>query len=505
MRTYLFPALFTAYKVGCRVEAFLRRFYGPPIWDHSHLAFQSEATLQSASPPVRFDSDSYPIGVDSHASRCMANKAHLFEDLHLNEDKGQVNGISDGLEIAGKGTFKFIITDDEGIQHTIRIKNSLYIPDMRRCLLSPQHWAQEAGDEHTWMELKRQWPYDCVLNWKGGKKTIPHQPSNNVPVFYTASSSTRYRAFAATFEAMEASFFQREKVLQYPGHRDLIDDNDPAEFIAEENLNYKENETSEDEGVNEDDETIKTSNVPSPVAAQEPPSEALRSGPLTFDPHPQEEEDEHTTLAANDDQAELMRWHYCLGHLPFLRLKQLAINGEIPKKLAKVAPPKCAGCLFGAMTKIPWRGKETKSSHEVFVATKPGECVSVDQMTSTELGFVAQLKGKLTKKRYCCATVFVNHYSCLRYIHPQVDDSSIETVAAKRAFETFAAQHGVRIQHYHCDNGRFSDNAFKQACHDARQQLTFCGVNAHFQNGIAKRSIRDLSESARKQLLHARA
>jgi hypothetical protein len=86
-----------------------------------------------------------------------------------------------------------------------------------------------------------------------------------------------------------------------------------------------------------------------------------------------------------------------------LKLKQLAINCEIPKKLAKVTLPKCAGCLFGAMTKIPWRGKETKSSHEVFVATKPGECVSIDQMTSTELGFVAQLKGKLTKKRYRCA------------------------------------------------------------------------------------------------------
>jgi hypothetical protein len=262
----------------------------------------------------------------------MANKAHLFEDLHLNEDKGQVDGISDGLEIAGKGTFKFIITDDEGIQHTIRIKNSLYVPDMRRCLLSPHHWAQEAGDEHTWMELKRQWPYNCVFNWKGGKKTIPHQPSTNVPVFYTASSSTRYRAFAATFEAMEASFFQREKVLQYPSRRDMIDDIDPAEFIAEENLNYMEKETSKDEGLNEDHETIKTSNVPFPAAAEEPPSDALRSGPLTFDPRPQEEEDEHTTLAASDDQAELMRWHYRLGHLPFLRLKQLAINGKIPKK-----------------------------------------------------------------------------------------------------------------------------------------------------------------------------
>ncbi len=87
MQTYLFPALFTAFKVGCRVEAFLRHFSGPPTWVHSHLAFQSEATLQSASPPVRFDSDSYPIGVDSHALRCMANKPHLFKDLRLNKDK----------------------------------------------------------------------------------------------------------------------------------------------------------------------------------------------------------------------------------------------------------------------------------------------------------------------------------------------------------------------------------------------------------------------------------
>jgi hypothetical protein len=120
--------------------------------------------------------------------------------------------------------------------------------------------------------------------------------------------------------------------------------------------------------------------------------------PLTFDPSPPTEEGEDIHLAAVDDQAELMQWHYRLGHLTFAKLKQLALNGEISKK---------AGCLFGAMTKIPWRGKETKASHEVFIATKPEECVSVDQMTSTEVGFFAQMKGKLTKRRYRCATIFV--------------------------------------------------------------------------------------------------
>jgi len=200
-----------------------------------------------------------------------------------------------------------------------------------------------------------------------------------------------------------------------------------------------------------------------------------------------------------------MRWHYRLGYLTFTKLKQLTLNGEIPKNLAKIKPPKCAGCLFGAMTKIPWRSKETKASHEVFIVTKPGECVSVDQMASTEVGFFAHMKSKLTKKRYRCATIFIDHFSRLRFVHLQTNDSSEETLAAKRAFETFTAEHGVKILHYHCDNGRFQDNAFRQACHDEGQQLTFCGVNAHFQNGIAERSIRDLSEIARKQLFHARA
>jgi hypothetical protein len=53
MQTYLFPALFTAFKVGCRVKAFFRQYSGPP---YSYLAFQSKQTLQPMSPvsPFRF-------------------------------------------------------------------------------------------------------------------------------------------------------------------------------------------------------------------------------------------------------------------------------------------------------------------------------------------------------------------------------------------------------------------------------------------------------------------
>ncbi len=95
--------------------------------------------------------------------------------------------------------------------------------------------------------------------------------------------------------------------------------------------------------VNKDDETVCTSNVPDPPDKTAAPDESFCHGPLIFDPSPPIAADEDVPLAAADDQAELKQWHYCLGHLSFQKLKQLALNGEIPKKLSKLKPPKCAG------------------------------------------------------------------------------------------------------------------------------------------------------------------
>jgi hypothetical protein len=56
--------------------------------------------------------------------------------------------------------------------------------------------------------------------------------------------------------------------------------------------------------------------------------------------------------------------------LPYLPKAQAACpqwQVKIPKKIAKVLPPKCAGCLFGAMTKLSWQGKETKANHKVLL------------------------------------------------------------------------------------------------------------------------------------------
>jgi hypothetical protein len=191
---------------------------------------------------------------------------------------------------------------------------------------------------------------------------------------------------------MEAPFFQRERVLRFLGRRRTL--NKPElvseEFVAEENLNYRK-DMSASEGTSADDRTVKMANLPSPPQ-QEEPSKVTQRGPLTFDPSPPTKEAKDVQLSAANEQAELMQWHYHLGHLTFPKLKQLALNGKIPKKLAMVLPPKCVGCLFGTMTKLPWQGKETKADHKVFIATKPGECISVDQMTSMNVGIFCTIE-----------------------------------------------------------------------------------------------------------------
>ena len=53
------------------------------------------------------------------------------------------------------------------------------------------------------------------------------------------------------------------------------------------------------------------------------------------------------------------------------------------------------------------------------LATKPGDVVSVDQMESSIPGFLGQNTGRLTRKHYKIATIFVDQASKLGYIYVQ--------------------------------------------------------------------------------------
>jgi hypothetical protein len=127
LRAYLVPVVVSVFKVGCCVEGQLRELLAshhlrelPSI---SQPTFTALLSLVNCTRAVRFDSNSYPTGIDTHASRYMVNAPHLFKDLKLRE-VGEVEGIKLGLDIKGMGTFKFKIKDKNSMTHKIKIPNS---------------------------------------------------------------------------------------------------------------------------------------------------------------------------------------------------------------------------------------------------------------------------------------------------------------------------------------------------------------------------------------------
>jgi hypothetical protein len=150
-RSYLVLLAFCSFQLGCCLESWLRcqGLRELPKQALSKLTAMNSELWAPGPYPIGFDSDSFPIGINTHALRCMADYPHHFEDLRLS-NKSEVEGINKGLKIMGKGTFRFKLEDNNGRTHKIKITNSLYLPGLKRCLLSPQHWVQEAGDKGTW-------------------------------------------------------------------------------------------------------------------------------------------------------------------------------------------------------------------------------------------------------------------------------------------------------------------------------------------------------------------
>ncbi len=130
---------------------------------------------------------------------------------------------------------------------------------------------------------------------------------------------------------------------------------DSEEYIADENLLLKSHVRKRgSEEVSADNQTVKANNSVVNVSSGDPDMSKIgRAGPLTFDLCPESTHEDQHIHVPSDKQAELMHWHYCLGHLSFPKLKALAKIGKIPKHLANILPPVCTGCAFGAMTRVP--------------------------------------------------------------------------------------------------------------------------------------------------------
>ena len=60
------------------------------------------------------------------------------------------------------------------------------------------------------------------------------------------------------------------------------------------------------------------------------------------------------------------------------------------------------------------------------------------------------------------------------------------------------------IQSWYTDNGRNVEGDFREAVSSTNHTITFCGVGAHHQNGIAEAKNKILTYGARTILLHAK-
>ena len=388
------------------------------------------------------------------------------------------------------------------------IPNSYYVQQGGIKLLSPQHWAKTqvgkspkrsegAGEITTANKVTLFW------NDKKDFLDVYLSPNDNVATFYLAPGFNKFKLWC------------QECKIDY--------DEETTNPVTIESSQI----VSDDEGEDEDCDVKMTTNhstyqkpylwskvtgLPiSPSQAQEEAKTLNKkstqtsadfsiNGPQELPPPVtiEEEEEKQPTSAA----AELLRYHQRFGHVSFAKLKNMAKQGIIPRRLAEAATPTCAACMFAKATRKQWRNKRRKYWTKENHAEGPGDVVSVDQLVSPTPGLIAQMTGKLTRKRYKYATVFVDQFSGLSYVHLQQSADAEETVSAKVSFEQFARQHGVKIKAYHCDNGVFRANRWIDECIKNNQRLTFAGVNAHHTNGLAERRIRSLQDLSRSMLIH---
>ena len=445
---------------------------------------------------LRMDTDSAPIGIDNRCSLCISNKVEDFVG-EMTETKRKIKGFGGVLSPDIKvGTILWRWEDDKGQEHKFLIPGSLYVQSGGCRLLSPQHWAQ-TRPKHQQPAQEVTTDKSVTLQW--GEES------------YTMTTALGMRDNVASFQ-MAPGYKNFEALCQEATPEHLDEDNPlPSPHIVsddEETINGDDTPTTETEREWTTDGT--PPHQPQVLNEQQSdPEETQQPRPVVFDfqtdsiclPTSTPEIDS----TSGTDAALLLRYHYKYGHTSFKRLKKMAEQGIIPKRLQNTYTPTCLACQFAKATRRPWRHKKKKNFKPPEPPTKPGQVVSVDQLVSPTPGLIAQMTGILTTKRYKYATIYVDHYSKLSYLYLQKTASVEETLQGKQAFESYAASHGVSIMNYHADNGVFRANEWIKSCQNTRhpQGMTFSGVDAHHTNGVAERRIRELQDNGRAMMIHA--
>ena len=231
-------------------------------------------------------------------------------------------------------------------------------------------------------------------------------------------------------------------------------------------------------------------------------------------------------------QKELLLWHQRLSHADINKVQSLlqsrshlkasddgdnalhsgpiltAVNVGVTR--CDVSKVKCGACLLAkAKRRTPdsTRGYQSKPPDNSMLLKRnhlrPGQCLSCDHYVSPVKGRRVDGYGKRTQlDGYVGGAIYVDHASAKIFHHPQASLSAADTLRGKQIIEQEAHDLGRKIESYHSDNGIFAQKEFKDHCEHQKQKLSFCGVGAHHQNGIAEINIKTVCNLARANLIH---
>ena len=289
-----------------------------------------------------FDSDSDIIGIDNRCSACISHVKSDFQGSLKRTNKIIQGFGGHKTQQLMEGTLHWKWDDDQGVNHTMIIPNSFYAPGGQMRLLSPQHWAQHrkghdkingAGSITTGKEI--------ILFWNNCKntKTVPIDiKGNNVASFRLSSGYSEYIAYCATAHTDNS---------QYDSNPAII-----GEIVAHSSLLREFHHT-----------TPVINDLPWPEPQDTNPfdlkmSDTEKINKDTHSPSKSQQDQEMYFPDTLSREARLLQYHYDFGHLPFLKLQEMARQGIIKKSLANCQIPFCSACNFAKLTK---KTMETKN------------------------------------------------------------------------------------------------------------------------------------------------
>jgi hypothetical protein len=268
-----------------------------------------------------FDTDSFVIGIDNCASKCLTDNRRDFVGP-LQRQTTQVKGIGGNQKSQWVGTVKWPIIDDEGRTHELHIPNTVLVPEGSHPfrLLSPQHFAQEnyaqGVDKTPRGTLSLTSGLDHILSWADKQFTItaPLTTGSNIALI---NSNAGYNKFTSFVNHVTAS----DEPVALFGHHMIPDDDDDDDHNAAEpttlsNTLFDHDEditpikTPTNEGANEGDKH-EGGGTPTSATNTQPHVISFLPGENCM-PVVEETEDEESKL--NNPTHELLLYNYRLGH-----------------------------------------------------------------------------------------------------------------------------------------------------------------------------------------------